>query len=55
MKNQLKEKGKKDNDRNIVRTTKKAYFGAGKIQVIMLNINLRFNSTEFRENSGDKI
>ena len=46
---------RRDNDRNIIRTIKKAYFGAGRIQVIMLNINLRFNSTEFRKNSGDKI
>lgn len=44
-----------DNDINIIKTTEKACFEAKIIQVIMLNINLRFKSTEFRENSGDKM
>lgn len=43
-----------DNDINIIKTTEKACFKARIIQVITLNINIRFNSTEFRDNSGGK-
>lgn len=39
----------------IIKTTKRSCFTAGRIQAIALNINLRFDSTEFRENSDDKI
>jgi len=46
---------RRDNNKKNIKTTKQAYFGAGRIQLIMLNVNLRFNSNEFRENSGDEL